>query len=103
MRPGWREIPSLARGVTRLREWSRKVPLLLVAFYYHALLADLTPTALFQRFAAIFSFICLGYAFGYAVNDFADRDVDRRAGKPNVLGRFSPSSVQGPFPSDRHR
>jgi 4-hydroxybenzoate polyprenyltransferase len=94
LKPVWRELANVARGVTRWSEWfSSKVPLLLVAFSYHALLADLAPSALAQRFAAILVFICLGYAFGYAVNDFADRDVDRRAGKPNVMGRLRPAAA----------
>ncbi|MBA2446741.1 MAG: hypothetical protein H0V51_01810 [Chloroflexi bacterium] len=80
MKAVWQELPNLARGVTRWSDWFRsKVPLLLVAFSYHALLANLAPVAFAERLAAIFAFICLGYAFGYAVNDFADRDVDRLA------------------------
>jgi 4-hydroxybenzoate polyprenyltransferase len=98
----WRELPHLVRGATRWDQWAgTKVFLLLVAFYYQALLAEpaagsgqaLEPMALLQRFTTLLVFICLGYAFGYAVNDFADRRIDRLAGKPNLMGRLHPATA----------
>lgn len=110
MKRRWQELPGLVQGLTRWNEWSEsKLPLLLTALFYLALLAlsssgsapagrgtpagqALEPAALLQRLGVILVVACLGLAFGYVLNDFADRDVDRRAGKPNLVGGLGPTA-----------
>jgi 4-hydroxybenzoate polyprenyltransferase len=97
MKRPWQRVAGLVQGATRWNEWSEsKLPLLLTALFYQALLAHsaadqaLEPAALLGRFGVILAVACLGLAFGYALNDFADRDVDRRAGKASLLGALGP-------------
>ncbi len=100
----WQELISLAQGITRWRDWgASKVPLLLTVFFYNALLTRLTdapaevpalglsePAALLVSFVAVLSCICFSFGFGYALNDFADREVDRQAGKGRVIAGLHP-------------
>ncbi len=39
-----------------------------------------------------FIFIVTFYGFGYAINDFSDKEIDRKAGKENVMGEISPAA-----------
>ncbi|HHX66408.1 MAG TPA: UbiA family prenyltransferase [Chloroflexi bacterium] len=77
--------------VTRWRDWGPgKVPVLCSIVFY-ILLAEraLSPARL--RDAALFIlFAALHSAFGYMINDWGDRDLDRAHGKPNALADMRP-------------
>lgn len=69
----------------RWKDWghSKMPPFFAVGFLF---LLDERPTPeILLRFAAWILFCAAFLAFGYSVNDYADRDADRRAGKANAL------------------
>lgn len=69
------------------------MPLLFVVGYY--LLYIYFPTqhgfAPLLTLVRLLAFGCLYLAFGYAINDYSDMEVDRNVGKPNWMIRLSPS------------
>jgi 4-hydroxybenzoate polyprenyltransferase len=78
------------KRLTRWDEWAEsKTPLFLAAAYTWLItggnddaLIKITPAFLWVVFTICF------LAFGYAINDFADRTADRLAGKPNAIGQW---------------
>jgi 4-hydroxybenzoate polyprenyltransferase len=78
----------------RWREWhDSKLQIFLVAICY-ALLRPLAPG--WPQLAtawALIVLLCLYAAFGHIVNDAADLEADRRAGKPKQLATWSKSAI----------
>ncbi len=65
--------------------WRWKIPPLLAAAYGQVLVLGIPPgPALFLVFSALLV-VSGAAAFGYAVNDLADRKSDEAAGKPNAM------------------
>jgi 4-hydroxybenzoate polyprenyltransferase len=109
MQRGWNRLLSLAQDISRWRDWGgSKVPLLLTIFFYYALLSQKphssaevpaagmeNAVALLVSFVAVLSCICFSFAFGYALNDLADRHVDRLAGKRRLIVDLHPLAGGG--------
>lgn len=72
-----------AVGLFRVKEWyDSKVPMLLLPLLYGAALAaDRFSPELFGKILLILYFDSIFLAFGYLINDYADMDVDKKAGK----------------------
>lgn len=79
----------------RWKDWGySKMPPFFTAGFLFLLTNGLSPAQSIYRFAAFLVFCAAFLAFGYGVNDFADRDDDRRAGKTNaMLGRNPAAGV----------
>lgn len=87
------QIPFVHFFRTRLRlsnPWRYKVPFLIAMPYWMIWVRSISP----EKAAWGFLFSCmtiLGIAgFGYLLNDFSDREEDRRAGKPNAVEGLAP-------------
>lgn len=78
------------KQLTRWDEWvESKTPLFLAAAYTWLLgAAHAAGPELVIRAGLWLLFTLCFLAFGYAVNDYADREADRRAGKPNAIARL---------------
>lgn len=76
-------------ALLRWKDWAySKMPPFFTAGFLFVLSNGLSPAQSIYRFAAWLLFCSAFLAFGYGVNDFADREDDRRAGKANaMLGR----------------
>jgi 4-hydroxybenzoate polyprenyltransferase len=79
----------------RWKDWGySKIPPFFTAGFLFLLTNKLPAAQSLFRFGAWLLFCAAFLAFGYGVNDFADRDADRRAGKPNaMLGLGTASAV----------
>jgi 4-hydroxybenzoate polyprenyltransferase len=95
MAPGGRSVVA-ERGsiilqwarLSRVREWAQsKVP-----FIAAAALLLMPSTSSAWRAIAIVATIVPWAAFGYGINDLADRRFDERAGKPNRAAGLTPAS-----------
>lgn len=76
-------ILARLRAALRWDEWyASKVPFVWTACATAALTAPLDDATILLRTAAVILFTCLCGGFGYVVNDYADRECDRLAGKP---------------------
>jgi 4-hydroxybenzoate polyprenyltransferase len=82
--------------LVRWEEWAySKIPPLFAAGFSW-LLVEPSPTGRVQwKFLAWILFSALYLAYGYAVNDFFDQAVDRKAGKPNAISALSTSAALG--------
>lgn len=81
-------------SLIRWREWNdSKVPLFFVSFYYLCLAEPLPAGKALARFALVTLFACLFLAFGYLINDYSDRDCDRRAGKRKLIASLPDSTI----------
>lgn len=74
----------------RIDEWyySKASPIFFM-FYYLLLVTNITYNV-FYIFLTLVIFTSLSLAFGYALNDFADRKRDRITGKNRPFGKLSP-------------
>jgi len=78
------------RDLVRWRDWSEsKLPIFLVGMSYAVLVRRQPAIAEAGRLVALFLLLCLYAAFGHIANDYADRDVDRAAGKRRILASWS--------------
>jgi 4-hydroxybenzoate polyprenyltransferase len=57
------------------------------------LLSPLVVWRAYFELLAWLAFSALYLAFGYAINDYSDRDIDYRAGKPNAIGELSTNTA----------
>ncbi|HBY57704.1 MAG TPA: hypothetical protein DEG96_07605 [Candidatus Atribacteria bacterium] len=80
-----------SENIARWREWNTsKLPLIFLVFYYLiAINKDFSYTSLLS-FLNFVAFVCLYASFGYMINDFSDREVDKKAGKPKAIAQISP-------------
>jgi 4-hydroxybenzoate polyprenyltransferase len=76
----------------RLSRWheysTTKVPLIFTPALYLMLKEPQPPLESYARFGCMVIFTTLYLAFGYMLNDYADREVDRKANKTNLLGNL---------------
>jgi len=79
-----------SESLIRWREWSTsKLPLIFFVFYYLiAINKNFSYTSLLLFFNFVV-FICLYASFGYMINDFSDREVDKKAGKSKAIAQIS--------------
>jgi 4-hydroxybenzoate polyprenyltransferase len=79
--------------LARLSRWhdysTTKVPLIFAPLVYLLLKGQQAPIENYVLFACMVVFTALYLAFGYMINDYADREVDRKAGKVNVIGQLA--------------
>src|SRR5689334_5081888 len=81
-------------ALTRWDEWyDQKLPMFLAAICYAAILRDHGAAAGPWQIVALLVLFCLYAAFGHLVNDYADRDADRRAGKGKVIATLSEATA----------
>ena len=80
-----------ARALVRWDHWyESKVPLFFIVGYTMLILHGADLASLFNYIRlALFAVFFL--AFGYALNDFCDREIDRQAGKTNTIAELSPN------------
>jgi 4-hydroxybenzoate polyprenyltransferase len=78
--------------ITRMSRWNEysttKVPLIFTPALFMILVYPLDPLESSMRFGSAVLFTALYLAFGYALNDYADREIDRIAGKINLIGNL---------------
>ena len=85
-----RQWLSALGHLVRWREWkAHKLPFFLVGMCYAVLRMAAPGAAELGRMTALLVLLCLFAAFGHVVNDYADREVDRAAGKRKILAGFS--------------
>ena len=79
----------------RWKEWNTsKLSLAFLIFYYLIIVnKNFTTTSLlsFSNFVALMCFLA---SFGYMINDFSDREVDKKVGKQKVITKISPHVAQ---------
>jgi 4-hydroxybenzoate polyprenyltransferase len=81
---------SRLRHLARWHDWSdSKLPFFLAAMCYSVLRMEAPGILAAAEMAALLLLLCLYAAFGHIVNDYADRDADRRAGKKKLLAQWS--------------
>ena len=84
-----RDRLSFLSRMSRWHEYSTtKVPLIFAPALYLMLREPQVTLASYVRFGCIVIFTTLYLAFGYMLNDYADREVDRKAGKTNLFGNL---------------
>lgn len=76
----------------RMKEWLfSKIPFMFVPLFVH-----IFACGQYQGVASLglclqyFIFIVTFYGFGYAINDFSDKEIDRKVGKKNVMAEIGP-------------
>jgi 4-hydroxybenzoate polyprenyltransferase len=75
--------------LVRWREWSdSKLPMFLAAMFYAALRTPDAGLVQLRLMAVLFVVLCLYAAFGHAINDYADLETDRAAGKDRLIARL---------------
>src|SRR5690349_2116044 len=73
---------GLLGALTRWDEWyDQKLPMFLAAVCYAAIIRDHGSETTAWQIVALLVLFCLYAAFGHLVNDYADREADRKAGK----------------------
>lgn len=79
----------------RLKEWyDSKVPMLMsILLYFYILNEKSTVSNFFVQYICYFIFIFLYLAFGYVINDYADMEIDRIAGKQKVITHLKKSQI----------
>jgi cytochrome P450/4-hydroxybenzoate polyprenyltransferase len=78
------------RDLVRWGAWYySKIPLFFVGMSYATLRMPQPGAAQAAQMAALFVLLCLYAAFGHIVNDYADREIDRAAGKRKLLATWS--------------
>ncbi len=84
-----------SESLVRWREWSTsKLPIIFLVFHYLIVInKNFTTTSLLSFFNFV-ALICLYASFGYMINDFSDRDVDKKVGKHKVIARISPRAAK---------
>jgi 4-hydroxybenzoate polyprenyltransferase len=92
-------LPGLLRTgsvleLIRWKDWGHsKMPPFFAAGFLFLLANEQFAAPDLVRFAAWILFCAAFLAFGYGVNDFSDRDTDRRAGKGNAMDRLGPGKA----------
>jgi 1,4-dihydroxy-2-naphthoate octaprenyltransferase len=86
---------ALFRDLRLSRPWSFKAPFLISVPYYVVVLSGLSLGRAFTGILASAMTIAGISGLAYWINDLADREVDARAGKPNLFLRLSPPIVLG--------
>jgi 4-hydroxybenzoate polyprenyltransferase len=90
----YQNIIHTASSLFRWKEWfDSKVPLFFVAFYYLCLNTTIPTEQVILRFVLSTAFGCAYLAFGYFINDYFDRDLDRAAGKQKAIQFLSDSTI----------
>jgi cytochrome P450/4-hydroxybenzoate polyprenyltransferase len=85
---------GVLRALTRWTEWyDQKLPMFLAAICYAAIIRDRGADTNAWQIASLLVLFCLYAAFGHLVNDYADRDADRRAGKAKVIATLSEATA----------
>jgi len=80
-------IGSVAK-LMRWQDWGHsKMPPFFAAGFLFLLASGGSAAQGLIRFIAWIVFCAVFLAFGYGINDFADREADRRAGKPNAMDK----------------
>jgi cytochrome P450/4-hydroxybenzoate polyprenyltransferase len=103
----WREFITLLGGanvqeflltlrdLVRWQEWHySKTPLFFVGMVYAILRMPQPGATQAVQMAALLVLLCFYAAFGHIVNDYADRDIDRAAGKKKLLAAWSERGAQ---------
>jgi 4-hydroxybenzoate polyprenyltransferase len=81
---------SSLRRLARWHDWSdSKLPLFVAAMCYSVLRMEAPGIVEAVEMTALLLLLCLYAAFGHIVNDYADRDADRTAGKKKLLAQWS--------------
>lgn len=75
--------------LTRWKDWNKKIPPVFTAGYIWILLQTPPSAQAVECFTALVGFGAALLAFVFAINDFYDQDVDKRAGKPNAISELS--------------
>jgi cytochrome P450 PksS len=82
----WVLLPA---EIARWGEWyDSKLPVFLAGLCYAGLAAGGEPDAIAGGIGWLVVLFCCYAAFGHIVNDYADREVDRKAGKVRALSRL---------------
>jgi cytochrome P450/4-hydroxybenzoate polyprenyltransferase len=91
---------GLARGLAAVRDlarWSEwydsKLPTYVAAMAYAALRHDEPAGAQMAQMVGLLVLLCVYAAFGHIINDYADREADRVAGKDKLLAGWSERSA----------
>jgi 4-hydroxybenzoate polyprenyltransferase len=80
---------SRVRRLARWHDWyDSKLPLFLVAMCYAVLRMEAPGIIEAAQMVALLLLLCLYAAFGHIVNDYADREADRTAGKKKLLAEW---------------
>lgn len=84
-----------SKNLIRWKEWNTsKLPLIFFMFYYLiAINKDFSYTSLLSFFNFV-AFVCSYASFGYMINDFSDREVDKKAGKTKAIAQISPRAAK---------
>ncbi len=80
----------------RIGEWyDSKVPFLM-CYTYIGMMAGyaMNTVEMYAKWISSFIFCSLFLAYGYLINDYADRDVDRQAGKKKVIYDMSEGRIR---------
>jgi len=74
----------------RWNEWyDSKIPLFFIVFYHLCLIEGIPTRQVVPRFAFVTGYACFYLAFGYFINDYFDRESDRKAGKQKIINSLS--------------
>lgn len=77
---------AILRELVRWREWyDTKLPFFMVGALYALLGVHAPGSQQLEQLGALGALLCLYAAFGHIVNDYADRETDRIAGKQKIL------------------
>lgn len=83
-------IPSLVRW----KEWySSKIPFLFVAFFSLSHIESTPAEIGIPKLIFSLLFYCSYLAFGYLINDYSDRNIDKAAGKKKIIQDFSDLTI----------
>ncbi len=76
----------------RMKEWLfSKIPFMFVPLFVHIFTYNQYRSAASLGICLqYFIFIVTFYGFGYAINDFSDKEIDRKVGKKNVMSEIGP-------------
>ena len=79
-----------SENLIRWKEWNTsKLSLIFLIFYYLVAINKNFSYATLLLFFNFVAFICLYFSFGYMINDFSDREVDKKAGKHKVIAQIT--------------
>ena len=72
----------------RMKEWMfSKIPFMFIPLFTFCSKQTLTYDMLLV-FACYFVYLAFFFSFGYAINDYSDREIDAIVGKTNIMGEL---------------
>jgi 4-hydroxybenzoate polyprenyltransferase len=79
----------------RWDEWNiSKLSLIFLVFYYLTLITYPKDWHIIVIFFSLAGFLCLYASFGYVVNDYSDRTIDKAAGKKKIQFKIPSSKIK---------